>query len=50
MELDRETAERLEARAKARGVSVARLLAEFAQDERSGSEAGLAPPLKVVRG
>jgi chemotaxis protein methyltransferase CheR len=50
VELDRETADRLEARAKARGVSVARLLAEFALDEGSGAEARLVRPLKVVTG
>jgi chemotaxis protein methyltransferase CheR len=50
VELDRETADRLDALAKSRGVSVAKLLAEFALDKKSGAEASEAPSLKVVRG
>jgi chemotaxis protein methyltransferase CheR len=48
IELDRKTAELLETRAKARGVSVAKLLAEFALSGDTGPEAFQALQLKAV--
>lgn len=45
VELDRKSVELLEARAKARGLSVAELLAEFAASENQGRAA--APPLRL---
>ncbi len=50
LDLDRETADLLEARATARGLSVAKLLAEFALSGESGPQDWLARDLKTPAG